>query len=207
MDTSESKGRSLGCLSIIPILIVCAFAKVLVKSCSKDLTYGKVNSPTSSLTIFSEDNLVPCDVAGIFIKLPSKPVKGESIINRNAQEFLISDTYTFKSGPCMIGISKTDYRSSVNLRGAVEGVQKGVKDQPRAENFKSSTEYLMVDGVYGVVIEMVFDRSGHHITQDSLVFSKDRSLWIVQMVSEGEFEVRMKLKTAIFSSIRFFPAR
>lgn len=152
----------------------------------------------------STDALSFHDVAGLRIKLPSRPIQENMKLPPEAAKLMRSfQSYKVNHSGAMIGISHMIYYiPEVNLDGSADGAISQVRNLPSTTNFSSNKSVVTVSGLEGRRISMSARRGGHSIAQHGLVFARGSESWQIQVIGTSSHGDELKsLSDDIFSSI------
>lgn len=207
---ASSGGNSASIISVVILVVFAAFAGLLGKSCARSIAnkrFGTSRTPGAESVPLppSVDELSFYDVAGLRIKLPSRPVLTNMTLPPKVQNLMKSlQVFEVKNEGATISVTHAIYKiSEANLDGSADGTTAQVKSLPNATSFSSSKKSVSVAGLPGIQVSMNFRSSGHRIAQYSLVFARGNEMWQVQVVGDGSGDQSAldSLKDEVFSSI------
>jgi hypothetical protein len=204
-DKSGS-GGFWGIVSTAISLIVCVTAGVAAKSCAR----GAIPNQ-SSRTSYSETPAPPStealtfyDVAGLRIKLPSRPILENIKLPPEAAKLMRTfQSYKVDYSGAMIEIVYMAYNiPEVNLDGSADGSISQVRSLPSVTNFFNTKSVVTVSGLKGRQIFISARHGSHQIAQHGLVFVRGSEAWQVQVIGTSTHESELEsLSDSIFSSI------
>ncbi len=215
LPVSQDASKKGGCSWVASKAILifgCVIVLVVVKSClfgtmpDNDVAPVRKNGAshsTSSIPLSSEYSSFH-EIAGLRIKVPSKPIQEDFKLPPEAAKLMRSfQSYKVSHSGAMIYISRIVYfTSEVNLEGAADGAILQVKNLPSTTNFSSNKYPVLVSRVEGVRVYIKAQRGMHLIPQHMLIFARGSEAWQVQVVGAGlQDEALNLLSDEIFSSI------
>jgi hypothetical protein len=204
-ERSKSGGSS-GAIGTVFFVIICVAGGVAGKNCARSVTpirsngssYSEAPAPPSANSLSFQN------VAGLRLKLPSRPVKENMQLPPEAAKLMQSfDSYQVKHSGAMIGISHMVYHiPEVNLDGSADGSISQVRSLPSTTNFSSNKSVVTVSGLQGRQISMSARLGGHPIAMHGLVFARGSEAWQIQVIGTSTHGDELKsLSDSIFSSI------
>lgn len=204
-DKKKSGGLAGGIGTVI-FVIVCVAGGVAGKNCARSVSPNRLSAPSYSEVSVppSAEALTFQDVAGLRLKLPSRPIKENFSLPPEAAKLMRSfESYNAKHSGAIIGISHMVYHiPEVNLDGSADGSISQVRSLPSTTNFTSNKSVVTVSGLDGRQLSLSATRGGHQITMHSLVFSRGSEAWQIQVVGTSTHGAKLKsLSDSIFSSI------
>lgn len=205
VERSKSGGL-LGGISTVFFVIICAAAGLVGKNCARSVmptrstgsSHFEAPAPPSTNTLSFQD------VAGLRIKLPSRPVQENMKLPPEAAKLMRSfEVYKVNHTGAMISISHMVYYiPEVNLNGSADGSISQVRSLPSTTNFTSNKSVVTVSGLEGRQLSLSATRGGHQITMHGLVFARGSEAWQIQLIGTSTHGAELKsLSESIFSSI------
>lgn len=205
VERSKSSGSS-GAIGTVFFVIICVVGGVAGKNCARSVTHNRLNgsSYTQAPAPPSANSLSFQNVAGLRLKLPSRPIKENMKLPPEAAKLMQSfDSYQVNHSGAMIGISRMVYHiPEVNLDGSADGSIAQVRSLPSTTNFSSNKSVVTVSGLQGRQISLSARRRGHPIAMHGLVFSRGSEAWQIQVIGTSTHGDELKsLSDSIFSSV------
>jgi DNA-directed RNA polymerase subunit RPC12/RpoP len=206
IDNKKESGGLAGGIGTAFFLIICVAGGVVGKNCARSVTPNRSNGSSYSQAPAppSSNSLSFQDVAGLRIKLPSKPIRDDMKLPPEAAKLMQSlESYKVKHSGAMIGISHMIYHiPEVNLDGSADGSISQVRSLPSTTNFSSNKSVVTVSGLQGRQISLSARQGGHPIAMHGLVFSRGSEAWQIQVIGTSTHGDELKsLSDSIFSSI------
>ena len=206
IDNRKESGGLAGGIGTVFFVIICVAGGVAGKNCARSVTpnrssassYSEVSAPPSAEALTFQD------VAGLRLKLPSRPIKENMSLPPEAARLMRSfESYKVKHSGAMIGISHMVYHiPQVNLDGSADGSISQVRSLPSTTNFTSNKSVVTVSGLEGRQLSLSATRGGHQIAMHGLVFARGSEAWQIQVMGTSTHGAELKsLSDSIFSSI------
>jgi len=211
-DKAGNKANIL--LASMAILVFSGMAGVAAKYCAGTSISMLPSSPpeqpyssrsTSIAKLPSENQLSFFEIAGLNIKLPSRPALIDIDLPPELRsEINAFNLYEVDIGSTILSVVQIIYSiPEASLDGAVEGSISEVRNLPGVDSFASSIESLSIDSLPARQVTKIYRMSGHSMSQYGLYFAQGNVLWHVQVISDGSAssEEVEALRDEIFSSI------
>jgi hypothetical protein len=205
-EQRRKSGSSSGAVGTVFFVIICVAGGVAGKNCARSVTPTRSNTSSYSPSPAppSSNSLSYQDIAGLRIKLPSRPIRENMKLPAEAAKLMQSfETYKVNHSGAMIGISHMIYHiPEVNLDGSADGSISQVRSLPSTTNFSSNKSVVTVSGLEGRQISLSARQGGHSISMHGLVFSRGSEAWQIQVIGTSTHGDELKsLSDSIFSSI------
>lgn len=206
IDNRKESGGLAGGIGIVFFVIICVAGGVAGKNCARSVTpnrssassYSEVSAPPSAEALTFQD------VAGLRLKLPSRPTKESMSLPPEAARLMrFFESYKVKHSGAMIVISHMVYHiPKVNLDGSADGSISQVRGLPSTTNFTSNKSVVTVSGMEGRQLSLSATQGGHQIAMHGLVFARGSEAWQIQVIGTSTHGAELKsLSESIFSSI------
>jgi hypothetical protein len=205
VERSKSGGSS-GAIGTVFFVIICVAGGVAGKNCVRSVTPIRSNGSSYSQDFGppSANSLSFRDVAGLRLKLPSRPVKENMKLPPEAAKLIQSfDSYQLDHPGAMIRIGRMVYHiPEVNLDSSADGAISQVRSLPSTTNFSSNKSVVTVSGLQGRRISLSARQGGQPIALHGLIFSRGSEAWQIQVIGASTHGDELKiLSDSIFSSI------
>ncbi|WP_411828193.1 hypothetical protein [Luteolibacter sp. AS25] len=186
------------------LLITGLFLATFLISC-KEKAADSTEQKAERTARAAADSFSQYEIMGLTIDLPASPTSQPLELPAQVKQVMESmEVYQLSLSAGKVMLSHMVYKiPEVNLDGAAAGGIAQVRDNPKATDFTSSTEEVIVDGLAGRQVHMSLKQDGHPLNQHSLIFARGNELWQIQVIAlgEGDQEDLEKLRDRIFDSV------
>jgi hypothetical protein len=198
MNQTKKQLRCAG-VNFIQMILFCLYLFTITNS------YSQETKPEGKTITDSGENLTIYSIAGIDIKLPSRPtlknvdIPGEG--KKSIRSLKLYETIDVKKG-LVISVTHVLYVNQANLDGSTEGAIAHVKNLPTVVGFSSTKEKTKVSGLEGIIFSMKYKNHNHDLETHGLVFARDTEMWQIQIVGPAKDRQMLEaLKAEIISSV------